>query len=423
MTEILRQSPAATAPLVCLVSPGHVASTPRLVKNADALAAAGYRVHVVAGRHFPPADPFDAQIFAGAQWSHSTVDWVGGGIGSLGRKLQRRLARELVRRGRFARRRLAAIAHHAEAWRLAAAAAAVPAAFYFGHCLAGLPAAAFAARARGVRYGFDAEDYHDAETAGLAADPAELVARQTLQAELLPACALFTAAAPLISRQYEQTYGVRPVTVLNVFPLSQAPSAPAVPGAITAERPARLYWFSQTIGPGRGLEAAIAMLGHLRTPAELHLRGFVADDYRARLESLAAGAGRNRAIRFLAPGPPAEMVRLAADADLGLSLEENHPLNRDLCLTNKIFVYLLAGVPQLLSDTTAQTAIASELGAAALAVRPADSAETARRVDAFLGDRTGVAAARRSAWDLARRRFNWDCEQEKLLAGMRRILP
>ena len=34
---------------ICLITPGHVASTPRLVKNADALAAAGYEVHVVAG--------------------------------------------------------------------------------------------------------------------------------------------------------------------------------------------------------------------------------------------------------------------------------------------------------------------------------------------------------------------------------------
>jgi len=43
---------SASAPLICLLTPGHVASTPRLVKEADALVDAGYRVHVVAGRHF-----------------------------------------------------------------------------------------------------------------------------------------------------------------------------------------------------------------------------------------------------------------------------------------------------------------------------------------------------------------------------------
>ena len=39
---------------------------------------------------------------------------------------------------------------------------------------------------------------------------------------------------------------------------------------------------------------------------------------------------------------------------MGLSLEESRPRNRDLCLTNKVFVYLLAGIPQLLSHTAAQ---------------------------------------------------------------------
>ena len=34
---------------VCIVSPGHLASNPRVVKEADALHGAGYRVTVIAG--------------------------------------------------------------------------------------------------------------------------------------------------------------------------------------------------------------------------------------------------------------------------------------------------------------------------------------------------------------------------------------
>ncbi len=409
-------------PVVCLITPGHVASTPRLVKAANALAADGYRVHVVAGRHYPPAEALDAEIFAAAAWSHTLVDYRGGG-GALRRKVWRRLARGLVARPGFGTLGLAARAQHAEAFRLARAAAAVPAQLYLGHCLAGLPAAARAARARGVPFGFDAEDFHDEETVAASRNPVDRAAGRILQGRLLPRCRLLTTAAPLIGQRYEAIYGARALTLLNVFPLAEAPAAPVEPGPVTADRPAVAYWFSQTVGEGRGLEQTVEVLGRMRVPVELHVRGFVAPGYAARLGARAAAAGLRRPVRFLPPGHPAEMARLAAPADLGLSVEESTPLNRDLCLTNKIFVYLLAGIPQLLSATTAQAALAPELGAAALLARLEDAPAAAGRLDALFSDPRRVQAARQAAWTLAQERFNWDLEQKTLLQAVRPLLP
>jgi hypothetical protein len=411
----------SNAPLVCLITPGHVASTPRLVKNADALVNAGYRVHVVAGRIFRPAEALDSQIFSTARWQSTLVDGRAG-AGVAARKLLRRLARQLIQWIPFASPRLAARAHHAEVTRLAATAAAVPASFYFGHGLAGLPGAAFAARARGVKYGFDAEDFHDAETEEALSDRAECIARHVLQAGLLPGCALFTAASPLIAKEYGEAYKVEPTTILNVFPLAQAPLSPPIPSPITSQRPASIYWFSQTVGPGRGLESVVAILGRMKTPVQLCLRGFVSTDYIKNLQDQATRAGHRHPIKFLPAGPSAEMVRLAAEADLGLSTEESLPLNRDLCLTNKIFVYLLAGLPQLMSRTTAQTALAAELGDAALLGDLSRSDETARLLDVFLLDPARVTAARQTAWDLAHRRFCWDIEKNILLESVRAII-
>ncbi|MDI1335067.1 MAG: hypothetical protein PSU94_02690 [Lacunisphaera sp.] len=407
------------APLICLITPGHLASTPRLLKEVDALLAAGYRVHVVAGQHYAPVEPLDQGVLAAAQWTCTRVDYRGG-AGVFARKLLRRIARALVTMPPFATVRIAARAHHAESLRLAAAAARVPADLYIGHCLAGLPAAALAAKSRGTAYGFDAEDFHDAETDSALADPADVAAARILQEQLLPGCQHLTASSPLIARQYAEVYGMKPFVVLNVFPRAQAPAVPSDPGPVSAERPARLYWFSQTIGPGRGLEAVVAAMGRMRTPVELHLRGFAAPGYAAQLNSLAARAGMQRPVQFLPPGPAAEMVRLAAGADLGLSTEESSPLNRDLCLTNKIFVYLLAGLPQLLSSTSAQRALAPELGAAALLADLADPEETARRLDAYFADPAHRRAARQAAWQIGQEKYCWDVEQEKFLASVRR---
>lgn len=407
---------------ICLITPGHVSSTPRLVKEADALAEAGYRVHVIAGRHFASIDSLDAEILSAAKWSYTRVDYCRG-AGVTARKLLRRVARQLMGTAPFATPTIATHAHHPEIPRFAVAAARIGADFYFGHCLGGLPAAARAAQTRGVRYGFDAEDFHDAETAGAVADRIERTIRRTLQVHYLGGSAFMTAASPLIATRYAEVYGLRvPQTVLNVFPRSHAPPAPSDPEPISEQRPARCYWFSQTVGPGRGLEAMTAILARMRTPVELHLRGHANQNYNTRLQSHATDVNLRRPIAFHPSGPAAEMVRLAAPFDLGLSTEESQPLNRDLCLTNKIFVYLLAGVPQFLSRTRAQAALAPEFGDAAVLGDLDRPEETARMLDEFFSSPTRIAAARRAAWDLAQRRFCWDIEKEIFLANVRHAL-
>jgi len=412
---------SGTAPLICLITPGHVASAPRVVKEADALAEAGYRVHVVAGRNFPPADALDATILGRARWQCTRVDQSGGAAWA--RKVGRRVALKLVVHPQFASVAIASRANHAESLRLGIAAARTHARLYIGHCLAALPAASIAAKFNGSPYGFDAEDFHDAESDAVLGNPGQMASTQILEAHLLPGCAHLTASSPLIGQQYSKTYNVHPRTVLNVFPRSQAPEAPIDPGPISSGRPARIYWFSQTIGPGRGLEEAVAILGLMRTPVELQLRGFPSPGYAEQLNGLAARAGLSRPIRFLEPGAPDEMARLAASADLGLSIEERQPLNRDLCLTNKVFVYLLAGIPQLLSDTAAQRALAPELAEAGILADLRQPVATARQLDEFFSDPGRMASARRKAWELAMSRFCWDVEKSTYLDSVRSVVP
>jgi hypothetical protein len=411
-----------TPPLICLITPGHLASTPRIVKEADALVEAGYRVHVVSGRHYEPVDALDSDILGEARWQCTRVDYRGG-AGALARKILRRFARRLVVHAPFATARIAARANHAEALHLGAVASSLPAGLFVGHCLAGLPAAAMAAISRRVPYGFDAEDFHDAETAEVLNKPVERISAHVLQSRYLGGCSHLTAASPMIGQKYDEAYQVSPRIVLNVFPRAQAPSAPVDVGTIVPFRPAKIYWFSQTVGPDRGLEAVVSIRGRMQTPTELHLRGFPAVGYAEHLQTLAVSSGMKLPICFLPPGPPGEMARLAAGADLGLSTEPSLPPNRDICLTNKIFIYLLAGLPQLLSNTAAQSAFAPELGAAAILGDLAQADAVARQLDEFFSDPTRIRAARAAAWDLAMRRFCWEVEKAKFLDSIRSVVP
>jgi hypothetical protein len=408
-------------PVICLITAGHVASTPRLVKNADALVEAGFDVHVLAGAPYPPADGLDEGILASSKWRYTRLDRRGGPE-EISRKLVRALTRRLVLIPGFSRPGIAERAQLASSPRLSAAAARIPADLFLGHGIVALPAAAFASRVREGLYGFDIEDYHDAETVESIADRSEQRARNVLQSSFLPGAHPLTCSAPLIAKEYSRRYGVDPLVIMNVFPLSQAPVAPAPPMPISEQRPARLYWFSQTIGPGRGLEGVVAAMGRMRVPAELLLRGFVSQGYRALLQAEAIKAGLRRPIQFLPPGPPGEMARLASVADLGLSVEESSPLNRDICLTNKIFVYLLAGIPQLLSGTSAQTRLSAELGEASIVCDAAGAAAVAAQIDGLLSDPARIARARSRAWSLAHGPFCWDNEKVPFVNAVRTAL-
>jgi glycosyltransferase involved in cell wall biosynthesis len=286
---------------------------------------------------------------------------------------------------------------------------------YIAHNLAALPAAMAAAKIRSSFLAFDAEDFHSGELVPGAGTETERRVRLRLEQACLPECSYVTAASPLIGEAYARFVTEPPRTLLNVFPLAEAPGAPVDSPSDRSGPGPSLYWFSQTVGGGRGLENAIAALGRMKVEARLHLRGEVSDSYRQELLRFARDHGVADRVHFLPSAMPDEMVRLAACHDVGLSLEVPDSENRDRCLTNKIFCYLLAGIPQILSPTRAQAALAPELGEAARLLATADPDEMARKCDALLLDAESTRAARQHAWALGRYRFNWDREKRSLM--------
>lgn len=395
---------------VCIVSPGNLASNPRVLKEADALHEADYAVTAVVCDYTEALRPFDDEIAARVPWKVVRVARPSGErqVGQVARALAR-LATGL---GLSTPTALAAAAYGGPVSALRQAASEVPADLYIAHYVAGLSAAAAAARRRGAMLGFDAEDYHAGE-----GTPFHMSMVRTIERALLPDCRHVTAAAPLIGKAYAAECRVEPTTVLNVFPLAMAPAQPR-PAAM--QDTFKAYWFSQTVGLDRGLQPFIQAMARTRTHVTLDIRGGNRWGHGERLVELARGLGIGDRVNLLPMAPPEEMVRLAAAYDIGLSLETDVSENRRLCLTNKIFTYLLGGVPVLLSDTPAQRAFAPELGAAARLVSLADAAAMAATLDDLAGSAAARAEASACAWRLGRERYNWEVEKATLLASVAR---
>jgi glycosyltransferase involved in cell wall biosynthesis len=396
---------------VCLVTPGHLSTNPRLVKEADALAAAGCAISIVSARFIPWADEADSE-FASRHWTVRRVAF--GPIAGRARHVAQSLRR---RAGLLAYKLLgccAEIAFHPVIPTLTRAACAVPADLYIAHNLAALPAACRAAQRHGARLGFDAEDFHSGELNDTPENALPLRLTRDIERRYLSRCDYLTAASPGIARAYADAYGVKePVVIFNVFPKSDAPGAPTPRG--TAQPSPSLYWFSQTIGPDRGLETVVEAIGLSRSRPTLFLRGNPSPGYPSQLSALAAKCGVADCVRILPPAPPGEMVRLAAQYDVGIASEPGHTPNNRLALPNKLFTYLLAGVPALASDTSAQSAIAAEMPEAVVVYPQQDAQVLAARMDQLLSSTDTLNAARTAAWQAGHSRFNWDIEQRTLL--------
>lgn len=408
---------------ICLVTPGHLSTNPRLVKEADALSARGYAVSVVSADYLDWARAADAEFATRAWRSVARLRW---GPGTplrrrLPQVLGQRAAASLVRAG-LRSQRLIERAWHPLVPSLVAAAAGQRADLYVAHYPAALPAVAAAAARHGARYAFDAEDFHLGDPPPGAAHDAVRAATRAIESRYLPGCAYVTAASPGIADAYVDSYGIRrPEVVLNVFPLSAGVARPTAAGS--ARPGPSVYWFSQTIGPDRGLECAVRAIGLAASAPHLYLRGRLADGYAEVLTATAGQAGVADRIHVLAPAAPSQMERLAAEYDVGLVAETGATPNRRIALTNKLFSYFLAGIPAIASDIPAHRVIAASAPDAIHLYPVEDPAALAARLDALLepSGRT-LAASRAAAHRVALERFSWDLEQHRLVACVRAAL-
>ena len=408
---------------ICLISPTLLSTNPRLVKEADVLVEAGHDVHVVCGDFLSWAREADAE-FEGRGWGSVTKVRFGPGTPLPRRVLQ-------VFRQRMARRALLAGMTHprvlAAAWHqvtpdLVRAATSIRADLYVAHYIAALPAAAQAARLHGARYAFDAEDFHLGDPPdGPAFEPIRRHTR-AIESAYLPGAAYVTAASPGIAEAYAGAYGIPlPTVVLNVFPRSQAPAVPTARG--TASPGPSVYWSSQTIGGDRGLECAVRATGLARSRPHLYLRGNPAAGYADRLRALASAAGVGDCIHLLPPERPSQMERLASHYDIGFVGETGATPNHRIALANKLFTYVLAGIPTVASDIPAHQWLAQRLGPA-MRLYPVESGEgLASAIDGYLADGGAtLAQARAHAYALGQQSLNWDVEKAVLVRKVEEVL-
>jgi glycosyltransferase involved in cell wall biosynthesis len=206
-----------------------------------------------------------------------------------------------------------------------------------------------------------------------------------------------------LARMYSATYQV-PVQVIRNVPLAK--SAPQLANK------ENILLYQGALNLGRGIELMIRAMRHL-PDFQLWIVG--RGDVETELQELCATEGLQERVRFHGFVPWEKLAELTVQARLGFSLEEDLGANYRYASPNKIYDYVQAAVPVLVSDLPEmQMLVAQYQLGGVLPVAERNPEALARRVKALLTDETHyqilVANCRKAAGELI-----WEIERARLL--------
>lgn len=253
---------------------------------------------------------------------------------------------------------------------------------------------------------FDFEDWYSADLLPQARRQRPIgLLRRTENFALKYGTFCTTTSVALARRLAEVYTSPEPKVIYNVFPKQ-----------VTLEtkkkfsEPLKLFWFSQTIGPGRGLEKFLTHLQLIQHSIEVHLLGQVSDEYRTLLERKIPA---QHSIHFHKSVAEPELAAVIAEFDLGLALEQNEPPSRDLTITNKLFQYLHSGLPIVATETSGQKEIFNQFAFGFMIPQKA-SPDHIKALEQWLSDPAAIEGARKIAAKAADF-YSWEKESKKLL--------
>jgi glycosyltransferase involved in cell wall biosynthesis len=396
---------------IVLVTSGQPTLNPRLLKEADALADAGYEVTVLYSYWNAWGAAFDSQLLPTKKWK---------AICAGGNPEQDKLTYFLSRlfykiANKIKSKSLIEFAVARPAYYLIREAKKHQADLYIGHNLGALPAVVIAAKANNKPCGFDAEDFHRNETSD-DANNADVLLKSQIEDKYLPQLNYFSTSSPQIADAYKTLYpALNPIVLLNVFR-----SDDRVKNRQVAGGPIKLFWFSQTIGANRGLQDVVGALRLLdKAHFELHILGSTQHSDPAFIDEL---TNSGISLTFQKPVHPDELTAFAAQFDIGLALEPGFAMNNNLALSNKIFTYMQAGLAIIASNTAAQQDLLKTNPSIGYAYPKGNITALAAILSSYHTNRSQLTYNQNEALRLAHEQYNWEMESQKFLDLVRQTL-
>jgi glycosyltransferase involved in cell wall biosynthesis len=282
---------------------------------------------------------------------------------------------------------------------------------YIGHQEQGM-ALAKALIEKDYKVAFDFEDWHSKDLM-----PKDRAYRPTKLLELLEKYLLekatycYTTSESMAAAMSSYHHAPKPEVIYNSFFASDRKRMDGHRKDLNHHLTPSVYWFSQVIGRGRGLELLFEALSLVKTPFQLHLRGKISDTFRQELQSMTP---KNIELYIHDLVVPDELISRIAEHDLGIAFEESLPESRNYTVTNKVFHYLQSGIPILATETAGQLEIAEKIPGAIKVVKR-HPIVIASAFDNLLGDLASLRERKEASWKSGQDIFSFENQAAHLL--------
>lgn len=399
-----------------IVSGFQVINNPRVVKEADAIAELGHEVIVLAAIHRAADLPRIEAMVRDRKWQHvPVVNLTERGLPNRLRGIWLRAMARLMREAgqRFGYQHPMQLGY--ESGSLLRLARKLDADLYSLH----LEKALWVGRklvgdGRAVR--IDMEDWYTDD--GLPADqakrPLDMMRRD--ESFLLDNAVHSTTTSHALAEALVQAYGCPvPEVIHNSFPSGERFETD---GRIIDRQDTAIpsiTWFSQTIGPGRGLEAFMQAVTMIDAPFEVHLRGTPRPGYMQHLMAELSPELRAR-IHVHPQVPQEELLSRLSEHDIGYCGELSDCASRHLTITNKVFEYMRAGLAIVASDTAGQKEVAATAPEAVRVFPQGDAVALADVLRPLIEDAEVRRSAALASVTALEQHFSWEISKARLQA-------
>ncbi len=227
-----------------------------------------------------------------------------------------------------------------------------------------LPANFLASKIRKKPLVYDSHEYFT-EVPELVNRPKVKRIWERIEQNILPQIRYSTTVCQSIADIYNRIYGSQFQVVRNLPVATEKPS-----NLINENKTEKIILYQGALNIGRGLEQAILAMKLIKN-ARFVLAGD--GDIRKQLEEQVQKENLHGKVFFKGRLSIEELKTLTPTADLGLSIEEDLGLNYRFALPNKLFDYIQAQVPVLVTNLPEMAAIVNHYNIGAIAESPEPS--------------------------------------------------
>lgn len=225
-----------------------------------------------------------------------------------------------------------------------------PARVYHASDLYTLPAQYLAARRYGARLVYDARECYPHVPSTVGRPHVRLFWRLLERFFARRADAVFTVSQRIAERMADAYDIPPPVLLHNVPPYKDVTPSTYLRDQTGADDATCVLLHQGSIQKDRGCERLADAMHDVDGALLVFLGG---GPKKPQLQQMVARAELDDRVRFLDPVPPDALLPVTASADVGITLLEDTCLNHRYALPNKLFEYLMAGLPVLASDLPA----------------------------------------------------------------------